>query len=90
MNRWQKIYCDTYYNGKTPRSAVGRKEFELLGPIKDQITVHFPETKKEIAKTKTFVITEIEDNIPDGMIAAKTLGPQLFSWYTKGYQVETS
>ena len=37
MNKWQKVYCEKHYNGKTPRTKVGKEEIELLGKIKETL-----------------------------------------------------
>ena len=43
MNKWQKIYCDTYYNGKYPRSKEGKNAMKLLEQIKDKVLVDKPD-----------------------------------------------
>ena len=44
MNEYQKKYLDIYYDGKQPRSKVGKEELALLGNLRsDKIRVHFPE-----------------------------------------------
>ena len=48
MNKWQEYFISTYYNGKKPRDKMGKTEFELLGKVKETVTVHFPN------ETKTF------------------------------------
>ena len=37
MNRWQKVYCETYYNGRAPRDAQGKCDVKMLATIKNKI-----------------------------------------------------
>lgn len=93
MNRWQQVYCDTYYEGKMPRTKAGKATFELLGKIKDQITVKFPDFNGlrgfEPAHTETYVVTENECNMPAGKISVSALSVNLPFWLERGYEVTT-
>ena len=85
MNKWQKIYCDTYYNGKKPRTKRGKQKFELLGQTLNEVTVEFPD-----GESKTYKITEFENDMPNGLISVCTLGSNLRYWLFRGFKVTTS
>lgn len=85
MNKWQKIYCDTYYNGKKPRTKIGKQEFELLGQTLNEVTVEFSNGKSE-----TFKVTEFENDMPNGLISVCTLASNLSYWLFRGFKVTTS
>lgn len=92
MNKWQKVYADTYYNGKKPRSASGKQEFELLGMIQNYVTVEFPERNGEPAHKETYkvVCDRNECNMPNGIIDACYLAGNLVLWLSRGYRVTTN
>lgn len=89
MNKWQKKYCDEYYNGKMPRSKVDKKKFELLGLVKDVVIVEFPECNGHPAHTETLVVTEDDCNIPEGIISVSVLASNLILWTSRGYKITT-
>ena len=85
MNKWQKHFIGTYYDGKKPRDAVGKFKFDLLGKVKDEVTVHYPD------ETETFEIT-LEDadcDMPSGIISVNVLASNLYLWASRGYTIET-
>lgn len=82
MNKHQKIYCDTYYNGKIPRTNKGKAEYEMLGLITDAIVVYFPDGPK------TFRVTEDDCNIPEGRISVRVLASNLTLWNSRGYKIQ--
>lgn len=83
MNKWQEYFISTYYNGKKPRDKMGKTEFELLGKVKETVTVHFPN------ETKTFSVTLEECNIPSGIISVSVLASNLYLWSERGYKITT-
>ena len=87
MNRWQKVYCDTYYKGKLPRSKQGKEDMRLLEQIKDTVTVEFPDFGSTTAHTETYVVTEDECDIPNGKISVTVLISNLNLWLFRGYKV---
>ena len=93
MNKWQKVYCDTYYNGKMPRSKSGKADVELLGKIKSKVIVDFPCHNStngfEPARTETYIVTENECDMPNGMISVCVLISNLNLWLSRGYKVAT-
>ena len=93
MNRWQKVYCDTYHNGKTPRTKQGKADVELLGKIKSQVTVEFPDFNGangfKPAHTETYTVTENECNMPNGKISVSVLISNLNLWLSRGYKIST-
>lgn len=90
MNRWQQVYCDTYYDGKMPRSKNGKADIELLGKIKNSVTVEFPEVPGvKPARTETYVITENDCDIPHGKISVTVLISNLNLWLSKGQKIIT-
>ena len=94
MNRWQQVYCDTYYNGKMPRIKQGKQDFELLGKIKEKVIVEFPDFNGVNgfipAHTDTYLVTEDECNIPKGKISVTVLVSNLNLWLSRGYKITTS
>ena len=93
MNTWQKVYCDTYFGGKKPRSKRDKEVVELLGTVKEKITVKFPDFKGingfEPAHAETYVVTENECNMPEGKISVSALAGNLRLWLARGYEVTT-
>lgn len=93
MNKWQQKYCDEYYNGKMPRSKHGKADMELLGKIKDTVTVEFPDFNGANgfipAHTDTYVVTEDDCNIPQGRISVTVLISNLNLWISRGYKITT-
>lgn len=83
MNKWQKKYCDEYYNGKMPRSKQGKADMELLGQIKETVTVEFAN------RTETFVVTEDDCDIPNGKISVPVLVSNLNLWLFRGQKITT-
>ena len=89
MNKWQQVYCDTYYKGKMPRSKQGKADVELLGKIKSQVRVEFPEFNNEPARTETYIVTENECDIPNKKISVSVLVSNLNLWLSRGYKIST-
>ena len=83
MNKWQQKYCDEYYNGKMPRSKQGKADMELLGKIKETVTVELP------SETVTLVVTEDDCDIPNGKISVSVLVSNLNLWLFRGYKITT-
>ena len=59
MNKWQKIYCETYYEGKMPRTKHGKWAMDILSQMGNKVIVHLP------SGTKTLTITEYDVDIPN-------------------------
>ena len=93
MNKWQQKYCDEYYKGKMPRNKQGKADVELLGKIKDTVTVEFPDFNGANgyipAHTDTYVVTEDDCNIPQGRISVVVLISNLNLWMSRGYKITT-
>ena len=93
MNNWQRVYCDTYYNGKMPRTAQGKADVALLGKIKSEVVVAFPDFEGvngfRPAHTETYTVTEKECDIPNGKISVSVLISNLNLWLSRGYKVTT-
>lgn len=83
MNKWQKKYCDKHYGGNLPRSKQGKEQLELLGAIKDTVTVEFPN------RTETYIVTEDDCDIPNGKISVSVLASNLVHWKLRGFKVTT-
>lgn len=91
MNRWQQKYCDEYNNGKLPRSKQGKADVELLGKIKNTVTVEFPEVPGvKTARTETYIVTEDDCDIPNGKISVSVLISNLNLWLSRGHKITTS
>lgn len=92
MNKWQKIYCDEYYNGKIPRNKIGKEEFELLGNVKEKVIVHFPAFTGATGfipeRTETLIVTEKECNVPKGIISVSVLASNLRLWISRNQKIE--
>lgn len=93
MNKWQQYYIDKYYNGKMPRSKKGKTDVALLGKIKNQVTVAFPDDYGKDgfkpAHTETFVVTESDCNIPDGKISLTALLNNIPYWISLECKITT-
>ena len=93
MNNWQQVYCETYYNGKTPRSKQGKADFELLGKVKSTITVEFPDFNGINglipAHSETYIITKDNCDMPNGIISVDVLISNLNLWLSRGYKITT-
>ena len=92
MNEYQKKYLDIYYDGKQPRSKVGKEELALLGNLRsDKIRVHFPEFNGINglipAHSEEYRITD-ECNMPEGKINVETLASNLRLWTFRGHKIE--
>lgn len=84
MNKWQQKYCDVYYNGKAPRTKVGKQEFELLGKMKDFVSVDYGN------RVEKYEITLDDCNMPEGRIDVRVLASNLRFWlFVKGFKVST-
>lgn len=88
MNRWQKVYCDMYYDGKAPRDAQGKRDVKMLGAIKSKVKVEFPDFKGVNgiipAHTEVFEVTENESNMPKGKYQWKYWSATLISGSPEG------
>ena len=94
MNKWQKIYCDTYYNGKYPRSKEGKNAMKLLKQIKDKVLVDKPDFRGlhgfNPAHVEILTVTDkAEDNVPNGIINVSTLVANLQLWLFRGYDIRS-
>ena len=83
MNRWQEVYCNEYHNGKMPRTKQGKADVELLGKVKSQVRVEFPD------RTETLIVTENDCDIPNGKISVSVLISNLNLWLSRGYKIST-
>lgn len=83
MNKWQKIYCETYYEGKMPRTKYGKWAMDILSQMGDKVIIHFPN------RTETYTITEYECDMPNGKISVRVLVANLELWISRGYKIET-
>ena len=94
MNEWQKHYVNELYDGKKPRSKRGKLELELLGKVREKITVHFPEFHSPVksqnspAHNETYVVTFDECNMPEGKISVLALASNLSLWTERGYGID--
>ena len=93
MNKWQQRYVNEYYDGKKPRDKSGKLRFDLLGQVKEKVTVHFPEVKCENGKVRpahseTYTVTEDKNDMPNGIISACLLSGNLALWASRGYKIE--
>ena len=93
MNKWQKKYCDEYYDGKKPRTKSGKEEFELLGKVKEYVIVEFPGFNDtngfKPAHTEEYKVTLDDCNIPNGKISVCVLASNLSLWISRGYNIRT-
>ncbi len=92
LNKWQQHYIDTYYDGKMPRSKNGKRELDLLGNVKDAVTVHFPDFNGIHglipAHTEKLRVELDKSNIPEGIISVEVLAGNLTLWTDRGYQID--
>ena len=92
LNKWQKHYIDTIYNGRAPRSKAGKRELELLGKVKETVTVHFPDFNGihglEPAHTETYRVELDKCNMPKGIIRVDVLAGNLALWTERGYAID--
>lgn len=84
MNKWQTVYCNEDYNGKAPRTKIGKEKLELLGQVKETVTVEFPEGRAE-----TYIVTENDCDMPNGKISVSVLASNLVLWTARGYKITT-
>ena len=88
MNKWQQVYWSIY--GR-PESRASIEAVRLLGEVKDQITVHFPDFDGiggfKPAHTETYVITEQDCNMPAGKISVSVLAANIPLWIERGYEI---
>lgn len=93
MNQWQQKYCDIYYSGKKPRSKVGKEEFELLGQVKNYVTIEFPDFHGangfQPAHSETYEVTLDACDMPNGKISVSVLASNLRLWTSRGYKITT-
>lgn len=84
MNKWQTAYCNEYYDGKKPRTKTGKEKLELLGQVKETVTVEFPD-----GRTETYTVTENDCDMPNGKISVSVLASNLVLWTERGYKITT-
>ena len=94
MNKWQKRYVESLYGGKMPRSKVGKAELELLGNVKESVTIHFPDFNSPVksqcspAHDETYKVTLDECDMPKGLISVQVLAGNLLLWTERGYKID--
>ena len=92
LNKWQKYYINIFYEGKMPRNKRGKRELELLGNVKDVVTVHFPDFNGirgfEPAHSETFRVEFDDCNMPEGIIDIDVLSTNLPLWIDRGYKID--
>ena len=93
MNRWQQVYCDTYYDGKVPRTKRGKMDMALLEKVKSQVTVEIPDFEGVRgfvpAHKETYTVTENDCDMPNGKISVCVLVGNLDLWLSRGWKVTT-
>ena len=93
MNKWQQYYINKYHNGKMPRSKKGKIDMALLGKIKNQVIVAFPDNYGPdgfiAAHTETFLVTEKDCNIPGGTISVTALLNNIPHWIALECKITT-
>ncbi len=93
LNKWQKYYIDSMYDGKMPRSKCGKAELAALGQINNKVIVHFPEFTEirgfSPAHTEEYIVTEDDCNMLEGRISVEVLAANLTLWGSRGYEIET-
>lgn len=89
MNKFQKEYLDYYFDGDLSKVKYERdkREYELLGDVKDYIEVTFPSGKKEEFKTMTGFETA---DMSKGTIDTIKLAGNLYYWIeVRGWTVKS-
>ena len=93
MNKWQKVYCDTYYKGSFPQTKEGIYDMGLLSGIKNRVAVEHPDFNGihgfVPAHTEILTVTENECDIPNGKISVTVLVGNLRLWMSRGYKIYT-
>lgn len=93
LNKWQKVYCDTYYKGNFPQTKEGIYDMELLSGIKNKVAVEYPDFDGingfVPAHTEILAVTENECDIPNGKISVAVLVSNLKLWMSRGYKIYT-
>lgn len=91
MNKWQKEYCKNYCKGKEPKKGDMKDDFDMLGQIKDEVTVTIPTDNgyPDIIKTYKVVGGESGNMLMDELDIIDLLN-NLYFWFDKGYDVETA
>lgn len=93
LNKWQKYYIDSMYDGKMPRSKCGKEELAALGQINNKVIVHFPDFTGirgfQPAHTEEYIVTEYDCNMPEGRISVEVLAANLTLWGSRGYKIGT-
>lgn len=95
MNRWQRAFMDQMGFKNVPRGKWNKWCFDVLGKVRETVTVQFPEFRDphgvKPAETKTFVVDENKIDMPNGFIDVLTLASNLEFWIAdRGYKVTTS
>ena len=77
-----------------PRGNRNKWCYEMLGQIRETVTVHFPEFKGlhgvEPAKVVTYKVDEQKVDMPHSVISVLTLASNLELWAERGYKMTTS
>lgn len=93
LNKWQKVYCDTYYKGKFPQTKDGIYDIGLLSGIKNRVAVEHPDFNGihglVPAHTEILTVTENDCDIPNGKISVAVLIGNLRLWMSRGYKIYT-
>ena len=93
MNKWQIVYCNTYYKGKFPNTKEGIYDLGLLSGIKNRVAVEhhdFHGINGFIpAHTDILTVTEDDCDIPNGKISVTVLVRNLKLWMSRGYKIYT-
>ena len=91
MNKWQKVYCDIYYDGKEPKTKRGEKRHGTS--CKNKVIVTFPKIDKfprfEVDHINTFIVTENDCDMPNGKISVIGLVENLEFWDSRFCIVKT-
>ena len=93
-NKWQKHYRNTILDGRKPTSKISKEQYEILGKLKDTVTVHFPEFYSTIesqchpAMVKTFTITFDDMNVPENRLSVQGAAANLALWTDRGYRID--
>ncbi len=83
MNKWQKVYCEEYFDGKMPRSKQGKVDMELLSSIKNEVIIYMPNGDK------IYTVTENECDIPNGKISVDVLVSNMKLWMSRKIKITT-
>lgn len=92
MNKYQQKFIDEFYNGKMPRDKDGKRRVEILGKIKNSVTVDFPDFNGangfEPAHTSTFTIDENICDWSKSILNPEIMSGNLTLWEDRGYNIK--